>query len=340
METPTPSGHAFILRRFDTGAVSLTTMFRAAFPNAQEQEEKSELQWVKENYDLSGNNGGPQNPSITRLAGTWVSPHLAQSLGDTYALGGLITAVVEAAPDPNANYRRSGKTSAATPKPPTVADIHPSNGTPLPSKTFKTLTTPSPLSRPNPTKRRKESSPAPVPSPAQPFSPTSPIKGPVTRRRSRTRSPAATQPVKTPRSSKNTRQEECVTSAPNSDLTVVDEENAMIEDDVTGFELHQEDIAEQMALIENLKSQRAQKAKEEEKVEEPSIPDPFKSKRGREEVEEPLKFNFREADVIREREIASTNRVSRFQPRTGQLAWGAAAFAFGMSAVAFLPDFL
>ncbi|KAJ3484474.1 hypothetical protein NLJ89_g11976 [Agrocybe chaxingu] len=68
IETPTESGHAFILRRFDTGAVSLTTMFRAAFPNASDYEEKVEIQWVKEHHDLSGNNGSTKDTHITRLA--------------------------------------------------------------------------------------------------------------------------------------------------------------------------------------------------------------------------------------------------------------------------------
>jgi len=46
-----------LLHRYDTGAISLTTMFRAAFPNAPEHDEKAEVQWVKGTYDLSGNNG-------------------------------------------------------------------------------------------------------------------------------------------------------------------------------------------------------------------------------------------------------------------------------------------
>ena len=38
--------HAFILRRYDTNAVSLTTMFKVAFPGATEEEEKREMEWV------------------------------------------------------------------------------------------------------------------------------------------------------------------------------------------------------------------------------------------------------------------------------------------------------
>ncbi|KAH9178289.1 hypothetical protein EDB89DRAFT_2181077 [Lactarius sanguifluus] len=41
-----PSGHAFILRRLDTGAISLTTMFRAAFPTASDESERVEANWI------------------------------------------------------------------------------------------------------------------------------------------------------------------------------------------------------------------------------------------------------------------------------------------------------
>ncbi|KAF8753291.1 hypothetical protein RHS01_07150 [Rhizoctonia solani] len=59
VKIPTPNGnHAFILRRFDTGAISLSTMFRAAFPTAGDEAEKVDSNWVKTNYDLTGANGG------------------------------------------------------------------------------------------------------------------------------------------------------------------------------------------------------------------------------------------------------------------------------------------
>lgn len=38
--------HAFILRRYDTNAVSLTTMFKVAFPGSTDDEEKREMDWV------------------------------------------------------------------------------------------------------------------------------------------------------------------------------------------------------------------------------------------------------------------------------------------------------
>ncbi|KAF5371824.1 hypothetical protein D9615_009574 [Tricholomella constricta] len=349
IETPTSSGHAFILRRFDTGAVSLTTMFRAAFPNAPDHDEKNELQWVKDNYDLSGNNGGPHNPSVTRLAGTWVSPALAQTLGDMYGLGDLITAVVEASPDPNANYRRSAKSTAPAKvqEPMAVKPVSASNGA-------ATLPTPSPTAgQPNPPKRRKESSPAPAPAPVSP--PTSPTKV-LPRRSSRTRSPAPrsaaavaplTPATRTQKVSKTTRREEVQIVTPGgSDLTVVDEETDVVENGITGAELHEQDVAEQQALVKKLKAERHAKEaakmqhaiSEDEDDETETLAEASSAgiKRARKEEEDELKtiqFNPKEPEVG-ERAIATNRRVGfQLQPRTRQLAWGAAVFAFGMGAV-------
>ncbi|RDB25969.1 Bouquet formation protein 4 [Hypsizygus marmoreus] len=381
IETPTPTGHAFILRRFDTGAVSLTTMFRAAFPNAPEHEERSELQWVKENHDLTGNNGGPLNPGVTRLAGTWVSPALARTLGEAYALGDLITAVVEATPDPHGNYRRSGKNASApvsssksaAPTAPAVAEI---TTPPAP----RTLPTPSPTAVvPPATKRRKESSPAPPP-PIPVSPPVSPAKTapPPPRRssraRSRTQSPglsrtSSTGPLgsititrgasvtKTPKVTKVSRREEVQAVTPGgSDLTVVDEETELIKESVAGSGLQQQDEAEwKESYAKIVKSEAAKKevvrkrvreeeeegeAREEE-MEGVAEEAPTKLKRAREEEEEKLQFVFQEPQVG-ERAIATNKRVSKFhlQPKTKQLAWGAAAFAIGMGAAAFLPNFL
>ncbi|KAG6872675.1 hypothetical protein C0995_007784 [Termitomyces sp. Mi166 len=337
IETPTPTGHAFILRRFDTEAVSLTTMFRAAFPNAPDHDEKSELQWVKENYDLSKNNGGPHNTEVTRLAGTWVSPAIARILGEAYGLGELITAVVEASPDPNANYRRSQKSAKEAP---VTAIVKP---TPV-SNAAATLPTPSPTAQPNPTKRRKESSPAPAPAPASPT--TSPTKV-LPRRSSRTRSPGLrSAPVvplasRTPKTTRTTRREETQTVlASGSELVVVDEETQVVENGITGHELHDQDVAEQRALVEKLKAERDAANKEKVAVDEDedmdSVPESSTTgvKRSRkDEDEEPntIQFNPKEPEV-EPRVIATNRRVESQETATRKLAWGAAVFAFGVGA--------
>ncbi|KAF7374893.1 Apses transcription [Mycena sanguinolenta] len=313
VDTATGSGHAFILRRFDTGAVSLTTMFRAAFPGAPEDAEKREVQWVKDSYDLTGNNGSSRDASITRLAGTWVSPIIALELGEQYSLGQLIHSVVNATPDPAANYRRSGnkgdsKTAAATPptKPPSS----------------RTQAPPSPAASPNPAKRRKESSPAPAPVVATPVPPP--------RRSTRTKSPvpkSAPMPslsstAKTMSAKKATRRDAVVAS---SDETAVDEEGDVVEESV-GTELREQDLAEQRDMIADLKAQRDKAI---------AVDAPPKLKRAREEENTNLELNFKEPEVG-ERVIATNRRIS---PTQKAAVWGVMAFAFGMTAV-YVPNFI
>ncbi|KAJ6619708.1 hypothetical protein B0H10DRAFT_2163793 [Mycena sp. CBHHK59/15] len=309
IDTPTPSGHAFILRRFDTGAVSLTTMFRAAFPNAPDDAEKREVQWVKDTYDLTGNNGSSKDTSITRLAGTW-------ELGKEYSLGNLIQAVVQAQPDPTANYRRSGNkygqkdAPAPTPSLSSVS-VHVAS---------RTLPTPSPTNAsPNPAKRRKESSPAPAPAaPATPLPP---------RRSTRTRSPT---PKIAPMASLTSAAKTAVTPG-GSDETAVDEEGDVVEESV-GTELREQDLAEQRDMIEGLKAQRDKALAV--KYGGKAADAPSKLKRVREDEKKKLEFEFK-APEVGERVIATNRRIS---PSQKSFVWGVMAFAFGMTAVSFLPS--
>jgi hypothetical protein len=52
------NSHAFILRRYDTDAISLTTMYKVAFPGASEDDEKREMDWVSRS----------RNSGISRLS--------------------------------------------------------------------------------------------------------------------------------------------------------------------------------------------------------------------------------------------------------------------------------
>ncbi|KAJ7158786.1 hypothetical protein C8R46DRAFT_1224704 [Mycena filopes] len=325
VDTPTPSGHAFILRRFDTGAVSLTTLFRAAFPTAPEDAEKREVQWVKDSYDLTGNNGSSKDAGITRLAGTWVSPTVAVELGSAYSLGDLIHSIVNAKPDPNANYRRSGNKAkdSASAAPATPASAAPSSAS-------RALPTSSPThASPNPAKRRKESSPAPAPAP--PATPLTP------RRSTRTKSPnprSAPMPsltAVTKSARKTTRREEAPVTPGGSDETAVDEEGDVIEESV-GTELREQDLAEQRDMIEDLKAQRDKALAVKHGGSAGGAA--AKLKRTREDESQKLEFEFKEPE-IGERVIATNRRIS---PSQKSLIWGAMAFAFGMGAVSFLPN--
>ncbi|KAJ7494693.1 hypothetical protein B0H11DRAFT_913602 [Mycena galericulata] len=323
VDTPTPSGHAFILRRFDTGAVSLTTMFRAAFPNAPEDAEKREVQWVKDTYDLTGNNGSSKDTSITRLAGTWVSPDDALELGMSYSLGELIHLVVQAKPDPNANYRRSGNKSAGKD---TIASPPASS---VSQAASRTLPTPSPThASPNPAKRRKESSPAPAPpAPVTPLPP---------RRSTRTKSPnpkSAPMPsmASVVKSAKKVSRREEVATPGGSDETAVDEDGDVVEESV-GTELREQDLAEQRNMIEDLKAQRAQALAVKHGGK--TADAPAKSKRARDDEDKKLEFEFKEPE-IGDRVIATNRRIT---PSQKSAVWGLMAFAFGVTAVSFLPN--
>lgn len=338
-------------------------MYRAAFPLASELEERAELQWVKDNNDLSGNNGSSKEAHITRLAGTWVGTALAVELADQYGLAPLIKIVVDAQPDPNVAYKKSARATAAS----SAADVTKSTiATPVSNHTHQvskasiaasttprttvisvsaTRSTTKPLSasspatvQPNPPKRRKEASPA--------LSDSSPLKATPLRRSNRAKSPVA-KPVSsltsanTPPARSPKKQAEQIT--PSSDKTAVDEEGDKVEQ-LAAEELHDEDIREQKKLIEDLKAQRAVAAEEEaEKAagqaqeeadnEEIEEVDSGSKKRERDEDAPEYQFAFKEPEVG-ERAIATNRRVGfRMEPRTRSFAWGVAAFAFGMGAV-------
>lgn len=341
-------------------------MFRAAFPNASDAEERAELQWVKDNHDLSGNNGSTRDSHITRLAGTWVDTVLAADLGEQYALGQLIKIVADAQPDPNANYKRSAKSATAagnqssTPangvsQQTSAASILANAGsgaslsnTPLhqssPMSTravTNALPTPSPTgSHPNPPKRRKESSPAFVKAP-------SPVRTPLRRTAHRSPAPKAISQLVNSATPARTPKKWLEQPTPASDkAVVVDEEGDRVEAMATN-ELHEQDVREQKKLIEDLKLQRA--AAQKETAEQAEADDNEETantteegssnvasslkRRLRDENEPEFKFKFKEPEVA-QREIASNSRV-RFQmkPQTRSLAWGVAAFAVGMGAV-------
>lgn len=367
-------------------------MFRAAFPNAPEADEKAEINWVRENYDLSGNNGSTRDMHITRLAGTWVSPAVALELGEDYGLGPLMNIVVEAKPDPAANYRRSGKAAAnngatasttapapASPAPPpytttvqaatvtqettttTKTTTGPAAASPKPQSASKSLPTPSPTSTNPPAKRRKASSPAPAsPRPSRIPALASPAPTPVTdrviaplRRSARTspaptRSAAATTVNRTPKASRAAVKKEAASAVTvtvssfgpsGSELTVVDEETMAIEDGIIGSGLHEEDMAEQQKLLQEM-AQKREAAKEEENVDEvvydPTGEKPLVrrvSKRRAEELSaQPDKgvLVFYPGKAQEDRVIATNKRI---KAQSKSLLWGVAAFAVGVGAM-------
>ncbi|KAI5121212.1 hypothetical protein M0805_007222 [Coniferiporia weirii] len=351
IQTP-GGGHAFVLRRFDTGAISLTTMFRAAFPSAPEDSEKTESSWVKANFDSFGANGGG-GKDVLRLAGTWVRPDVAATIAPLYSLDYVISPLVNASPDPGQEYRRSTK-----PASPQV------NGTTSPARSANPRievdapASPTPAG-PGPAKRRKEFSPIASP----PSAPAEML--PVPRRSVRTASPApissatisqtttqTTRISRTKASKARTFIKPAATVKPSSRLTPVESDHAHNDDDadedvaeVPGPDMH-EDVAEQKDLIAKLKAERAEREEDPKASGSSAVPiqqsDSQSSKRSREEDDQPLKFQFREpeAQAVTTRQIKSNKRLSLdLEPQQKSAAWGALWFAAGLAAAATIPSF-
>lgn len=321
MKIPTPGGHAFILRRLDTNAISITTMFRATYPQASEEAEKAEISWIKNNYELAGAN----KTGRARFAGTWAGIDVALNIADTYSISHLLPALINSVPDPAQIYSKSrGKTTTQplTPQP----------------------TPPSPPKPTGPNKRRKEAtpqptaraSPAPAPTPASaPIEITSPAPVPTPRRSTRLKSPAPTpalplSPRRTPKLQRARVEPEEVQIPPTPatpEVTHAEEEEAVVAMEPSMAE----DILEQRELIAGLKAQRAAAvARGEDQAGTASS-----LKRTIEEVEPPLVFNPKEPET-EPRAVATNSRI-RFlrnpSPRTKSAFWGVAAFAAGVGAV-------
>lgn len=311
----------------------MTTMFRAAFPTASDDQERAESAWVKQRYD----NTGANRSGRARFAGIWVAPNVAKELAHSYALSPIIDPLADAAPAPNVAYRRSSRATQG--------------GTPTSSPSTAVATPREGKDVPPPSKRRRDASPAPSapPTPVQatPSRTRIPVatSTPATRRSARLRSPApptvpALTPA-TPRSPKATRSRAPAAVEQPTPVSVV-------EDDVTEVSVlaapnMEEDLAEQRALVEKLKAERVPReilsAPTEIIVEETLKMEVREShsgiKRVREEDSVELKLNIKEPES-EDRAIASNSRVRRIldmPPERKSFAWGALFFAAGMSAM-------
>lgn len=62
VKLPSTNGvdHAFLLRRFDTNAIAASSMYRLAFPFASVEDERREMEYLEQRYDVITANGGPE----------------------------------------------------------------------------------------------------------------------------------------------------------------------------------------------------------------------------------------------------------------------------------------
>ncbi|KAG8800972.1 hypothetical protein FRC17_006760, partial [Serendipita sp. 399] len=319
---------AYVLRRYDTGTISLTTMWRAAFPGAKPLLEKEELNWVRANYDLKTSSVN----EVTRLAGVWIPVELAKNFAPSYNLTNVINALAN-------SYPEAESTRAKIEEPP-----------PVPTHT----TTPS-----GPNKRRKETheSPAVVSTPATPngangyLLPVTPVsitktptaatsqkgKSPATSRRStpsrsvKPRKAASPKPESSGGTPRRTSRQSALPKMAEEHEPDEDAPKAPVPDPA-------EDIAESQSLVQRLKETYAQPQSSPVSVLESVA---TTAKRTREEADAPLVLNLdksAEGDHVppSERLVVANRRIvpqwPTLEPNQKAAAWGTLAFALGWGA--------
>ncbi|KAK4699462.1 hypothetical protein P7C70_g6800, partial [Phenoliferia sp. Uapishka_3] len=80
-------GH--IIKRFDTGAVSASSLFRAAFPTSSEAEEAAEMKWIaKGSRKMYGDTeaAGVEHDESRKLSGTWIPADKSAKLAKEYGI--------------------------------------------------------------------------------------------------------------------------------------------------------------------------------------------------------------------------------------------------------------
>lgn len=288
-------------------------MYRAAYPTATEADEKHEMAYAKDGYNLFGQNGSSKEPHIVRLAGVWVSAEVARTFAEAYGMRTVIETMIVA--DPNEATTPARRSTKSTPR----------KGAADAAAAAVAVSPVTPTTQPPASKKRKEASPAVS---------SSGKAGTPTRRSTRAKSPPpaytpqtiasviTASPGRKGRKSAAASQAQALQEAPTA--TTIDEDTQYIAE-TTGPEMEQ-DIAEQKSLIASLKAQRG--------TGDTTV---VTQKRVREDDDEaePLKFNFsdpQEVAMKAERAIATNKRVY-FTPRVRRAAWGGAAFAVGAIAV-------
>ncbi|KAK4058488.1 hypothetical protein OIO90_000650 [Microbotryomycetes sp. JL221] len=90
VKVPVPKGvPGHIIKRFDTGAVSASSLFRAAFPTASQDDEATEMAWIREGSNKKYGDtrqAGHEDDATQKLSGVWVSIKHAPALAKEYGI--------------------------------------------------------------------------------------------------------------------------------------------------------------------------------------------------------------------------------------------------------------
>ncbi|KAG0141656.1 hypothetical protein CROQUDRAFT_663553 [Cronartium quercuum f. sp. fusiforme G11] len=100
VKVPTSNGTAgHLIKRFDTNAISATSFFRAAFPDASEEEVNAQMDYISKIYDTATAGGDHIGPEC-KLTGTWVPLAHAEVIAEWYGLTKFAAELISY-PDPN-----------------------------------------------------------------------------------------------------------------------------------------------------------------------------------------------------------------------------------------------
>ncbi|GAA6010226.1 hypothetical protein JCM11491_005400 [Sporobolomyces phaffii] len=107
VKVPVPKGTpGHIIKRFDTNAVSASSMFRAAFPTSTEQDEAVEMRWIaigsRGKYGDTAKAGNEANET-KKLSGTWIPALHALDLAEEYSIQRFTTDLINYVPSAEEN---------------------------------------------------------------------------------------------------------------------------------------------------------------------------------------------------------------------------------------------
>ncbi|PLW43276.1 hypothetical protein PCANC_17391 [Puccinia coronata f. sp. avenae] len=101
-----------LIRRFDTNAISASSFFRSAFPNASEEEEAVHMDYLHKIYDTHAAGAiafGPER----RLTGVWVPLEYANEIAEEYGIARFAAPLINyPSPNPSPASPTATKTSA------------------------------------------------------------------------------------------------------------------------------------------------------------------------------------------------------------------------------------
>ncbi|GAA5866128.1 hypothetical protein JCM1840_005082 [Sporobolomyces johnsonii] len=99
VKCPVPKGvPGHIIKRFDTNAVSASSLFRAAFPGASAEDEAAEMRWIAVgSRGMYGDTAaaGVEHDETKKLSGTWIPAQYAHTLAAEYGITKFATDLID-----------------------------------------------------------------------------------------------------------------------------------------------------------------------------------------------------------------------------------------------------